>query len=106
MLLFRAGGAERMAVPLGLVARLEDIPRDKIETVRRRAGHAVSRQADAAGRAVAAAIDPASAHQPVLVFADGDRTHGPDGRRDHRRGRGPAGHRTGRRAARACSAPR
>ena len=45
-------GAEQMAVPLGLVARLEDIPRDKIETVRRRAGHAVPRQADAAGLAV------------------------------------------------------
>jgi two-component system, chemotaxis family, sensor kinase CheA len=31
MLLFRAGSNPRMAVPLGLVARLEDIPRDKIE---------------------------------------------------------------------------
>src|SRR3954468_7589414 len=31
MLLFRAGGSPRMAVPLGLVARLEDIPRDSIE---------------------------------------------------------------------------
>ena len=31
MLLFRAGGDQTMAVPLGLVARLEDIPRDKIE---------------------------------------------------------------------------
>ena len=31
MLLFRAGSAQKMAVPLGLVARLEDIPRDKIE---------------------------------------------------------------------------
>ena len=32
MLLFRAGGEQKLAVPLGLVARLEDIPRDKIET--------------------------------------------------------------------------
>src|SRR3984885_4546274 len=31
MLLFDAGGNQRMGVPLGLVARLEDIPRDKIE---------------------------------------------------------------------------
>ena len=31
MLLFRAGGGTLMAVPLGLVARLEDIPREKIE---------------------------------------------------------------------------
>src|SRR5208283_5050474 len=31
MLLFRAGGSQRMGVPLGLVARLEDIPREKIE---------------------------------------------------------------------------
>ena len=36
MLLFRAGGSQRMGVPLGLVARLEDIPRDKIEIVLRR----------------------------------------------------------------------
>ena len=51
MLLFRAGGDTLMAVPLGLVARLEDIPRDKIEVVLRPAGHAVPRQADAAGLA-------------------------------------------------------
>src|SRR3954447_8696877 len=31
MLLFRAGGPLRMGVPLGLVARLEDIPRESIE---------------------------------------------------------------------------
>src|ERR1700751_710445 len=31
MLLFRAGGDRKLAVPLGLVARLEDIPREKIE---------------------------------------------------------------------------
>ena len=32
MLLFRAGGDQKLAVPLGLVARLEDIPREKIES--------------------------------------------------------------------------
>jgi two-component system chemotaxis sensor kinase CheA len=32
MLLFRAGGPAPMAVPLSLVARLEDIPRERIET--------------------------------------------------------------------------
>ena len=31
MLLFRAGGEQPMAVPLGLVARLEDVPLDRIE---------------------------------------------------------------------------
>jgi len=31
LLLFRVNGAERMAVPLNLVARLENIARDKIE---------------------------------------------------------------------------
>ena len=31
MLLFRAGGGQPNAVPLGLVARLEDIPRERIE---------------------------------------------------------------------------
>jgi two-component system, chemotaxis family, sensor kinase CheA len=31
MLLFHAGGDQKLAVPLGLVARLEDIPREKIE---------------------------------------------------------------------------
>ena len=48
MLLFRADGGTLMAVPLGLVARLEDIPRDKIESLLRPAGHPVPRQADAA----------------------------------------------------------
>src|SRR5262249_11405778 len=32
LLLFRANGNERMAVPLSLIARLENIARDKIET--------------------------------------------------------------------------
>ena len=54
MLLFRAGGAAPKAVPLGLVARLEDIPRDTDRDLLRRAGDPVSRQADAAGPLVAA----------------------------------------------------
>ena len=50
MLLFRAGESQRMGVPLGLVARLEDIPRDKIEMSCGAPGHPISRQADAADR--------------------------------------------------------
>ena len=49
LLLFRVNGAERMAVPLNLVARLENIARDKIELSSGSPGHPVSRQADAAG---------------------------------------------------------
>ena len=76
MLLFRAGG-EPKAVPLGLVARLEDIPRDKIEIS---CGEPVTQYRGKLMplvRAVAAAIDTAeAATQPVLVFADGDRSMG------------------------------
>ena len=68
MLLFRAGSAQKMAVPLGLVARLEDIPRDKIELS---AGAPVTQYR---GKlmpliALSGAIDPAKPHQAVLVFS-------------------------------------
>ncbi|MGE0417763.1 MAG: chemotaxis protein CheW [Acetobacteraceae bacterium] len=75
MLLFRAGGAQKMAVPLGLVARLEDIPRDKIETscgapVMQYRGKLMPLISMAGG------IDPDRTRQPLLVFADGDRSMG------------------------------
>ena len=110
MLLFRAGDGEPKAVPLGLVARLEDIPRDTIEIS---CGQPVTQY-----RGQLMPLVPLSGHarprtprQAVLVFADVDRTlarpqHGPDGRRDRRRGRGPAAHRADRRRGPGCSAPR
>ncbi|MGE0223707.1 MAG: chemotaxis protein CheW, partial [Acetobacteraceae bacterium] len=75
MLLFRAGGTERMAVPLGLVARLEDIPREKIEIS---CGAPVTQYR---GKlmpliALSGSIDAERPRQPLLVFADGERTMG------------------------------
>ncbi len=89
MLLFRAGSDQKMAVPLGLVARLEDIPRDKIEMSCGAAGHPVPRQADAAG----GVVGPCRRRAPAPARAGVQRPrpqHGPDGRRDHRRGGGSA----------------
>jgi two-component system, chemotaxis family, sensor kinase CheA len=75
MLLFRAGGEQKLAVPLGLVARLEDIPRDKIETT---GGSPVTQYR---GRLMplvplSADLDTKRPHQPVLVFNDQNRTMG------------------------------
>jgi two-component system, chemotaxis family, sensor kinase CheA len=75
MLLFDAGGNQRMGVPLGLVARLEDIPRDKIEIS---CGSPVTQYR---GRLMPLiAINGESGQnkptQPLLVFADGDRSMG------------------------------
>ncbi len=75
MLLFRAGGCMRMGVPLGLVARLEDIPRDKIETS---SGSPVTQYRGKLMPLIS--IDPGtdqeSPHQPLLVFAEGERIMG------------------------------
>ena len=73
MLLFRAGGTEPKAVPLGVVARLEDLPRDKIEYS---AGQPVTQYR---GRLMplvpfSGAIDPAAERHAVLVFTDGQGT--------------------------------
>jgi two-component system, chemotaxis family, sensor kinase CheA len=75
MLLFRAGGDRRLAVPLGLVARLEDIPREKIETS---CGALVTQYRGKLMPLVASSGDLGSdqPHQPVLVFNDGDRSMG------------------------------
>jgi two-component system chemotaxis sensor kinase CheA len=75
MLLFRAGSDQNMAVPLGLVARLEDIPRDKIES----SGGAMVTQYR--GKlmplvALSGNLDMAKPRQSVLVFNDGDRSMG------------------------------
>ncbi len=75
MLLFRAGSAAPMAVPLGLVARLEDIPRDKIETS---CGEPVTQYRGKLMPLVSlgGTSDPDRTHQPVLVFADGEHSMG------------------------------
>jgi two-component system chemotaxis sensor kinase CheA len=75
MLLFRAGGEQKMAVPLGLVARLEDIPRDKIETS---CGAMVTQYRGKLMPLVALSgnLDMEKPGQSVLVFNDGDRTMG------------------------------
>jgi len=74
MLLFRAG-ASRMAVPLGLVARLEDIPRERIEMS---CGSPVTQYR---GKlmpliSIAGETDMDKPTQPLLVFAEGGRTMG------------------------------
>ena len=81
-LLFRAGCFERLAVPLSLVARLEEFPLSKIEHA---AGRMVIQyrgqilplvplggQLDGAGSAMASTQDPVQ----VVVFADGERRIG------------------------------
>jgi two-component system, chemotaxis family, sensor kinase CheA len=75
MLLFRAGSVQKMAVPLGLVARLEDIPREKIEIS---CGAPVTQYR---GKlmpliALSGSIDEEKPHQAVLVFTDRDRSMG------------------------------
>jgi len=75
MLLFRAGENRRMAVPLGLVARLEDIPREKIELS---CGSPVTQYRGKLMPLIAidGGMDSEKPTQPLLVFADGDRIMG------------------------------
>ncbi|MDO9709638.1 hybrid sensor histidine kinase/response regulator [Paracraurococcus lichenis] len=77
LLLFRAGDAAPKAVPLGLVARLEVVERDRIEVV---GGRPLVQY-----RGQLMPLVPLSGHweaagapeqQPVLVFSDGDRAMG------------------------------
>jgi two-component system chemotaxis sensor kinase CheA len=77
MLLFRAGGPGQMAVPLGLVARLEDIERERIEMS---AGQPVVQYR---GRlmplvALSGTLDITRERQAVLVFIDVDHGLGRD----------------------------
>ena len=79
MLLFRAGENHRMGVPLGLVARLEDIPREKIELS---CGAPVIQYRGklmpliAIDGAPIGSNDQQKPTQPLLVFAEGDRIMG------------------------------
>jgi two-component system chemotaxis sensor kinase CheA len=75
MLLFRAGGAQNMAVPLGLVARLEDIPRERIELS---CGTPVTQYRGKLMPLVpmSGMVDDSKPHQPLLVFTDRDRSMG------------------------------
>ncbi|HVY18304.1 MAG TPA: chemotaxis protein CheW [Rhodopila sp.] len=75
MLLFRAGSCLRMGVPLGLVARLEDIPRTKIETS---SGAPVTQYRGKLMPLISidGGTDQESPHQPLLVFAEGERIMG------------------------------
>jgi two-component system, chemotaxis family, sensor kinase CheA len=75
LLLFRVNGAERMAVPLNLVARLENIPRDKIEMS---SGSPVTQYR---GRlmpllSLSEQDDSSLPTQSLLVFADGEHAMG------------------------------
>jgi two-component system chemotaxis sensor kinase CheA len=69
MLLFRAGENGIKAVPLGLVARLENIPQDRVEHA---AGAPVTQYRGRLMRLVpmSGLIDPTRSHQAVLVFTD------------------------------------
>jgi two-component system chemotaxis sensor kinase CheA len=75
MLLFRAGGEQKMAVPLGLVARLEDIEREKIEMS---CGSPVTQYRGKLMPLVAMSgtRDETRTRQPLLVFTDGDHAMG------------------------------
>jgi two-component system chemotaxis sensor kinase CheA len=77
LLIFRAGGSEPKAVPLGLVARLENIPREKIETS---AGQPVTQYRGKLMPLVplSGSIDLERESHPVLVFSDVDRGVGRD----------------------------
>jgi two-component system chemotaxis sensor kinase CheA len=75
ILVFRAGGQQPFAVPLGLVARLENIERERIEAS---AGALVTQYR---GRLmplvpVSGNVDEQRERHPVLVFADGERSMG------------------------------
>ncbi len=74
LLLFRAGDGAPKAVPLGLVARLEMIPRAAIEHAD---GQPVTQYRGRLMKLLAMpGVSQAPARQPVLVFADGARSMG------------------------------
>ncbi len=77
LLIFRAGGPEPKAVPLGLVARLEHIARDKVETS---AGQPVTQYRGKLMPLVplSGMMDSERDSHPVLVFSDMDRGTGRD----------------------------
>lgn len=76
MLLFRAGSAHPKAVPLSLVARLEELPTENIEYA-----EDVPLVQYRGGLMPLVSVDPGiplrtQGRQPLLVFADGDRSMG------------------------------
>jgi two-component system chemotaxis sensor kinase CheA len=75
LLLFRVNGGDRMAVPLNLVARLENIARDKIETS---SGAPVTQYRGKLMPLVSLTNneDTSTPSQSLLVFADGDHSMG------------------------------
>ena len=75
LLLFHVNGAERMAVPLNLVARLENIARDKIEMS---SGSPVTQYRGKLMPLVSLTNrdDTSTPSQSLLVFADGDHAMG------------------------------
>src|SRR4030081_3415840 len=75
LLLFRVNGTERMASPLTLVARLEDIARDKIELS---SGSPVTQYRGKLMPLVSLTNndDASTPSQSLLVFSDGDHTMG------------------------------
>src|SRR4029077_7848880 len=75
MLLFRAGTDQKLAVPLGLVAPLDDLPREKIEGA---AGATVTQYRGKLMPLVpfTGVVDAEKPRQSVLVFNDGDRSMG------------------------------
>ncbi len=75
LLLFRVNGVERMAVPLNLVARLENIARDKIELS---SGTPVTQYRGKLMPLVSLTNqdDATTPSQSLLVFADGDHAMG------------------------------
>ena len=74
MLLFRAGSDTPKAVPLGLISRLENFPRARIECG---AGNMVVQYRGRLMPLIAMpGIDLATANQPVLVFVENDRAMG------------------------------
>jgi two-component system chemotaxis sensor kinase CheA len=75
LLLFRVNGAERMAVPLNLVARLENIARDKIEMS---SGSPVTQYRGKLMPLVSLTNheDNTTPSQSLLVFADGEHSMG------------------------------
>jgi len=76
LLLFRAGADGRKAVPLALVARLEDIDIDRIE--KSNGQHVVQYRGKLMPLVLAEGCEGfrAEGRQPVLVFADGDHSMG------------------------------
>ncbi|MCC7281088.1 MAG: chemotaxis protein CheW [Acetobacteraceae bacterium] len=74
LLLFRAGDETPKAVPLGLVARLENVPRAAIETAGGR--RVMQHRGQLVPLVAMPGISLAAPAQPVLVFIDGNRSMG------------------------------